>query len=397
MRIGLVGCGYVGDMYMKSLKNYPKLELAAVTDLDHERAEQFGTFYSVKTSPSLDALLSEPGIELIVNLSASDQHFEISKKCLESGKHVYSDKPMTTNFEDAKKLTELAEQKGLYLSSAPCGILGETAQTLWKALRGGAIGTPRLVYAEYEDGPLHLQNPHTWRGASGSLYPYPDFFKVGFPIVHAAYHLTWLAAFFGPAQTITTYSNCFWPDKTIEPEKPLHVSGPDMAVAAITFESGVAARYTCGLLGPHNHSLRIIGEKGILKVEEIQNYCAPVYVDKYSRLKFRVQRYPISERYPFVKAWFDPNYKVYPPVKKFNWKKKNARHHQDYARGIAEMANAIFEQRPSRLPADYCLHITELTLALQNASTGTYKMTTTFNPLQPLDDKALKEITSINW
>lgn len=397
MRIGLVGCGYVGDMYVKSLKSHPHLEIAAATDTDQERARQFGTYHAVKTSPSIEALLSEPGIELIVNLTASNEHFEISKMCLEAGKHVYSDKPMTTKFSDAQELTRLAEQKGLYLSSAPCGILGEAAQTMWRALRNGEIGTPRLVYANYEDGPLHLQNPHTWRGASGSLYPYPDFFNVGFPIVHAGYHLTWLAAFFGPAQTVTTYANCFWPDKTIETEKPLHVSAPDMSVSAITFESGAAARYTCSLLGPYNHSLRIIGEKGILKVEEIQNYSAPVYADKYSKLKFRVQRYPITERYPFMKAWFDPNYKVYPPVKKFSWKKKNARHRQDYARGIAEMANAIAEQRPSRLPADYCLHITELTLAVQNASPGTYKMTTSFNPLQPMDETALKELTPINW
>ncbi len=383
MRIGFVGCNYVADTYIESLKNYPQLELASVTDSDPALAARFGAFYSVKTSPSVEALLSDPGIELIVNLSDADSHFEISKMCLEAGKHVYSDKPMTTKFSDARELTALAERKGLYLSSAPCGILGETAQTLWKALRSGEIGTPRLVYAEYDDGPLHLQEPHTWHGISGGPYPYKDMFKVGFPIVHVGYHLTWLAAFFGPAKTVTTYSNCFWPDKSVEPGVPLPVSAPDMSVSSITFESGTTARLTCSLLGPYNHSMRIIGDKGILKIEEILNYSAPVYVDKYSKLKFRLQRYPIAERYPFVKAWFDPNYKVYTPVKKSSLKNKNARHHQDYARGVAELANAVTEQRPSRLSADYCLHITELTLAIQNASPGSYRMTTTFKPLNP--------------
>ena len=310
---------------------------------------------------------------------------------------MYSDKPMTVKFPDAQELVELANRKGLYLSSAPCGILGETAQTLWRALRSGEIGTPRLVYAEFDDGPVQLQSPNLWRSASGAPYPYQDIFKVGFPMTHMEYYLTWFAAFFGPAKTITAYSDCLWPDKTVISGEPLLVSNPDMSVACITFESGVVVRLTCSLLGPHNHSMRIIGDKGILKIEEVLNYSAPVYVDKYSKFKFRAQRYPIAERYPFIKAWFDPNYKEYPPIKKFNWKKRNARHRQDYARGVAELAKAIKENRPSRLPADYCLHITELAWAIQNVHNIPYQVTTTFEPLIPMDDLALKEILSIDW
>jgi len=397
MKIGLIKCGYVADTYIKSLKNYPYLELVAVTDKDQKRAAEFGAFHAVKTCPSVEALLNEPGIELIVNLSDANSHFEITKMCLNAGKHVYSDKPMTLNFSEAKELVELANRKALYLSSAPCGILGETAQTLWRALRSGEIGIPRLVYAEYDDGPLHMQNPNTWFSPSGALYPYEDLFRIGFPISHMGYFLTWFAAFFGPAKTITAYSSCFWSDKTVVPEVPIHVSNPDMSVASIKFDSGVVVRLTSSLLGPYNHSMRIIGDKGILKVEEILNYSAPVYVDNYSRFKFRAQRYPIAERYPFVKAWFDPNYKQYPAIKKSSWKKRNARHRQDYARGVAELANAIKEQRPCRLPADYCLHITELVWAIQNVTQAPYQVMTTFEPLQPLDDKAIQELLPNNW
>jgi predicted dehydrogenase len=397
MRIGIVGCGYVADTYIESLKRYPELELVVVADSDQERAQVFGDYYNIEVCTTIEALLSNYNIELIINLTNPDSHYEVSKMCLESGKHVYSDKPMTVTLAEAKSLVDLAYQKGLYLSAAPCGILGETAQTLWKALRENVIGTARVVYAEYEDGPLHLQEPEPWRSASGAPYPYRDIFRGGFPISHAGYYLTWFAAFFGPAKTITSYSSCLWPDKTVVPEEPLHVSNPDISVACITFESGVVVRLTCSLLGPHNHSMRIIGDNGILKVEECLNYSAPVYVDKYSRFKFRAQRYPIAERYPFVKAWFDPNYKEYPPIKKFSWKKRNARHRQDYARGVAELAQAITEQRPSRLPADYCLHLTELVWAVQNAKQAPYEVTTTFEPLQPMDEAALQEIISINW
>jgi hypothetical protein len=69
----------------------------------------------------------------------------------------------------------------------------------------------------------------------------------------------------------------------------------------------------------------------------------------------------------------------------------------DYARGIAELARAITERCPSRLPADFCLHVSELVWAIQNATHEPYQVTTTFQPLQPMDDAAMKEFLSINW
>jgi hypothetical protein len=76
---------------------------------------------------------------------------------------------------------------------------------------------------------------------------------------------------------------------------------------------------------------------------------------------------------------------------------RQARYRHDYARGVAELARAIIEQRPARLPADYCLHVNELSFAIQNPVHTPYQVTTTFKPLQPMDDAALKEVISINW
>jgi hypothetical protein len=69
----------------------------------------------------------------------------------------------------------------------------------------------------------------------------------------------------------------------------------------------------------------------------------------------------------------------------------------DYVRGIADLERAVTEKRPPRLPADYCLHVTELALAIQNATETPYHVTTTFKPLQPMDDAALKELIPANW
>ncbi len=397
MRIGFVGCGYTADMYMPGIKRYPQLELVVVTDRNQERSRAFGDYYGIEVCPTTEKMLSDYNLDLVVNLTNPNSHFEVTKMCLDAGKHVYSEKPMTVNVSEARELVDLAERKGLYLSGAPCGVLGETAQTLWKAIRSGAIGTVRGVYAEMDDGPVQLQDPDIWRMPSGAPFPYVDEFQVGFPISHAGYYLTWFAAFFGPAKTITACPNCLWPDKTVKPGDTVHVSNPDMSVATIEFESGVVVRLTCTLVGPYNHSMKMIGDKGILKVEECLNYSAPVYVDKYSDFKFKAQRYSLSKRYPFIKEWFDPNYKEYPPLKKFSWKKRNERHRQDYARGVAEMADALTEKRRSLLPADFCLHLTELAWAVQYAPEAPYKLTTTFEPLEPMDEKTLNKYLSIDW
>jgi len=395
MRIGVVGCGYTADHYLHFLKRYPHLEVVAATDRDPQRASQFCAFHSVKLSPSLEALLAEPNVEMILNLTNSSSHFEVSKACLEAGKHLYTEKPIAPIFSQAQELVQLAEAKGLYLSSAPCSLLGEAAQTLWRALRKNAIGKVRLVYAELNDGLFHLAEPHLWHSPSGAPYAYQEEFRLGVTVEHAWYYLTWFAAFFGPAKTITAFAACLWPDKQVKPDESLFVTTPDLTVACITFESGVVVRLTCSLVAPHNHTMQMIGDTGVLSIDECWNYASPVYLDRYSNLKMRAERYPITKVFPFIKHLLGPP-RTYRPVKKSSLKNRYSRYRQDYARGVADTARAIAEKRPPRLPADYCLHVNELVCAIQNCTQAPYQVKTTFEALEPPDDAALKEIL-INW
>src|SRR2546429_260254 len=80
----------------------------------------------------------------------------------------YADKPLAMTTADARQLVALADAEGLYLGSAPCSLLSDTAQTVWKALKDGAIGRPRLVYAEFDDGFLAPKmTPWHWRNCRG--------------------------------------------------------------------------------------------------------------------------------------------------------------------------------------------------------------------------------------
>src|SRR4028119_705640 len=175
----MIGCGFVADYYIDTLANYPWLKLLGVMDRNQERAVKFSNFYSVPMYNSLDEVLADSRVEIVLNLTNPRSHFEVSKACLEAGKHVYSEKPLAMSFEDAQELVDLATERGLYLSSAPCSLLGETAQTIWKALREEVIGQVRLVYAEMDDGLVHRMPYRKWFSASGTPWPYKDEFEVG--------------------------------------------------------------------------------------------------------------------------------------------------------------------------------------------------------------------------
>lgn len=370
MRIAIVGCGFVADYYMKTLPGHPELELVGVMDRDQDRASRFSAYHSVPTYPTLDELLQDSNVELVVNLTNPSSHFAVSKACLKAGKHVYSEKPLAMELSQAEELVDLAEKRGLYISSAPCNLLGETAQTIWKALREKAIGRVRLVYAEIDDGLVHKMPYKKWSSESGIPWPYKDEFEVGCTLEHAGYYVTWLAAFFGPAQTVTAFSSCLIPDK--ETDVPLAGEAPDFSVACIKFASGVVARLTCGIVAPHDHTLEIIGDEGILYTKDCWYYRSPVYIKR--RITIR--------RKMFISPWK----RKYPLVGKATRYRYRGSQQMDFFRGVAELAAAVREKRPCRLSARFSLHVNEIVLAIHNAlDTGSaYKISSSFAPMAPM-------------
>ena len=147
--VSIIGCGFVADLYMRSLESFPHIKVAGVHDRDAARLRVFCDHYKVKPVASLQELLdAHPRDGLILNLTNPSAHYEINKACLDAGHHTYSEKPLALDTGQAKELHALALDKGLMLGSAPCSMLGEAAQTLGRALREGLAGTPRLIYAD---------------------------------------------------------------------------------------------------------------------------------------------------------------------------------------------------------------------------------------------------------
>ena len=387
--IAIVGCGYVADFYMGTLIDHPELRVSGVYDKIPERMRYLAQNYNHPCYRSLEELLADESVEIVLNLTNPDAHYEVNRQILEAGKHAYSEKPFAMRFEEAEELYNLALEKGLQIVSAPCSLLGEQAQTMWKALREKIVGDVWLVYAEMDDGPVHLMDPHTWRSASGVPWPLNDEFEVGCTMEHAGYYLPWLVAWFGSAVEVTAFASCRIRDKRTE--LPLHPADtPDFTMAAITFESGVVARLTCGIVAEHDHRLRIYGHKGILAIEECWNYGSPVKVHHYNSKAFVGWKYPYVRRNGLFRFLYKMRWKtldfVRKPDRRTRWQgRRPALYFMDFARGVSELASAVREKRTCLITPQLSLHVNELTLAIQSGGgeSGTYKMKTRCGPVSP--------------
>jgi predicted dehydrogenase len=371
MNLAMVGCGFVADYYLATLPSHPELKVLGVMDKVAERAELLSRLHRVPQYQSLSDVLDDSRIELVLNLTNPRSHYEVTKAALLAGKHVYSEKPLAMRMDQATELVELAESRGLLIASAPCSLLGETAQTVWKVLRDRTLGTVRVVYAEMDDGMVSRMQYRKWKSLSGVPWPYKDEFEVGCTLEHAGYYLSWFAAWFGPAVTVTSFASVQIPDKL--PGEGLDTDSPDFSVACIQFASGVVVRLTCSILAPHDHSLRIVGDNGVLYTKDSWYYRSPVYSRRVVTIRRKTLLSPLRKTHRLPAA----------PHKAA--KTKNAQS-MDYARGPAELAAALREKRPCRLSARFSLHVNEMALAIHwsREQGAIYRMCTTFDSVEPM-------------
>ena len=137
MNIAFVGCGFVFDLYMRTILAHPTLLIQGLFDTDADRLAKVSQFYNIPKYASYDELLKDDDVDLVVNLTNIESHFEVSKRALEEGKHVYSEKPLTKDLAQTKELFVLAEEHGVELPDMKKGTLQRRVddQTLPSAVR----------------------------------------------------------------------------------------------------------------------------------------------------------------------------------------------------------------------------------------------------------------------
>ena len=385
MKIAYVGCGYVFDIYMRTAWAHPELEVCGIFDLDLVRSATVSAHYGFTVYASYDALLADPAVEVVVNLTSIQSHYETVKRALIAGKHVYSEKPTTTDLSQTEELFALARDRGRVLTGAPCNLYTDAVSTLWKAVLDGAIGKPVLVYAELDDNPAHLMQLEKVQSPTGAPFPYAEEFQEGCTVEHIGYHLVWMCAMFGPALSVTAFSNTLVPHKTDTPLSPADT--PDFSVACLNFEGGVSARITCTWVSPRDHRMRIIGDQGEITADNAFHDQTPVHLERFSRVSLSARKAYTLRTQPFLGRLFGVGGRRLPLVRRWkshaveaergvgrslkhkfvSWLRRREIYAQDKLLGIAEMVRAIDEGRAQPMPPDFLIHMNELTLMIQAA------------------------------
>lgn len=411
--IGVIGCGFVFDKYMPTWANHPYLILRGISDINPDRRATVSAYYNLRSYDNNEELLADPRIDIVANFTPIRAHYEVSKAALLAGKHVYSEKPLVTCIFQARELIELAEQRGLRISCAPSNFLGATSQTIFKAVVDGAIGEPRLAYAEFDAGPTYLRSTnsndlvdkdtsfpflhlHSTLSATGAPFPFVNEFEMGCTYEHVAYHLSWMCATFGPVRRVTAFSKQIMPDKIDVPLDPADT--PDFSVAVLDFHSGMTGRVTCSIGAPNDTRMRVMGTRGALSADTYGDYICPVFLHTYSKIGNRIKRIKQIRKSHFLQWLFGVEDRNLPLVEMASagrvdlsapWYRPIARFkqletlRQDKCIGLAEMARALTENRVHFPPHDFTFHITELTIAISAAGTNseTYVVESSFDPI----------------
>lgn len=152
VKVAMIGVGAISGIYLQNItKTFREIELTGVCDLILERAQkgvsyvkeeiEKGAQVSVpKIYKDMYEAFDDPEVEVILNLTRPYEHYEVTKQALLHGKHVYSEKPLAVDMDEAGELVALAENSGLLLGGAPDTFMGAGIQTARRLIDSGMIG-----------------------------------------------------------------------------------------------------------------------------------------------------------------------------------------------------------------------------------------------------------------
>ena len=332
--IGIIGCGNISSAYLKAAKVFPILDVRAVADMDpaaaERRADEFGL-----VAKSVDALLADPTISIVVNLTVPLAHVEVGLRALHAGKHVHSEKPLGIATAEARALLDEARARGLRVGSAPDTFLGGGQQTCRALIDDGAIGTP-VGGTAFFMCPGHER----WHPSPGFYY-----LRGGGPMLDMGpYYITALTNLLGPVARVAGITSRPRNERTITSE-PLKGTKIPVEVAThvagtLEFVSGTVVSVAMSFdVAKHRHRpIELYGTEAAISVPDPNYFGGEIEI---ARAGADWQPEPISS--PFA----DDNYRII---------------------GVAEMAQAIQAKRPHIANGDLAYHVLEVMEAFQRSS-----------------------------
>ena len=328
VKVGVVGCGNISDIYLTNAKWLNDIEIVACTDLRREMAENQAEKYGISTVyDSVDEMLKNDEIELVLNITHPAAHGLVAQQVVAAGKSVYNEKPLTLHRDEAQKLLATAAEKQVLVGCAPDTFLGGGHQTARRLIDEGAIGKPVAANAFFVSWGMEMWHPNP------AFYFKPG----GGPMFDMGpYYLTDLVFLMGPIRSVSgmvttgrkqrTITSEPLNGTTIDVEVPTHVSG------LMQFENGAVGTIITSfdVAGSVLPRIEIHGDKGSISVPDPNRFGGEVLLRSGGDREWQ----PVECHHPY---------------------NDNSR-----GLGLADMAQAIRSGRQHRTNGDLAFHILDL-------------------------------------
>jgi predicted dehydrogenase len=331
-KVGIIGCGAISATYLKNSKLFEDFDVIAVADTRLDAAKSRAEEFDIPKACSVDELLDDSEVEIVINLTPHSAHGEVGIAVLESGKSVYNEKPMAVYREEGQRMLSIAKDKGLRVGAAPDTFFGGAWQTARKLIDDGVIGEPvgaficLMAYNAPRPG-----KPKPGDNEYVSFYRTHFFtFGVTWGFDRGPYYLHAVINLLGPVQRVTGSAQKFWE----EVKTPTHFTGVlDFANGAVGSLILTSDFHGTGL--PH---VEIYGKEGSLRCIDPNNFGGQIYLRK-----------PDKRDLTPVECQFGYN-------------------HNSRGVGVADMAVAIRNNRPHRASGEMGYHVVDIVNALHDAS-----------------------------
>ena len=337
VKVGIVGCGNISNVYITNMQNlFKNLEAYAVCDIVVENAKTVAEKFGIEKVYTLEEMLADKDVELILNITTPQSHYKINKAALLAGKNIYVEKPLAITYAEAKELKEIAIEKNLMIGCAPDTFMGSGYQTARALVDLGIIGTPSSAFT------FDVCHGHE------NWHPNPKFFYeygAGPLYDRGPYNLTVLINLLGAIESVYAVATKAYekrtklcgPDKgdEFDIEIPTHIS------SILTFKSGVVCTMTHSfdIYGSKLPKCEIHGTLGSLSLPDPNTFRGPIYFTPANTKEFR--EVPLLFKY-----------------------EENCR-----GLGLSDMANCIIGKKTTMRPnVDMACHVVEIMEALHKSS-----------------------------
>lgn len=196
--VGIIGAGVISKEYLDNLTSFPDIKVVAIGDLFEDAAAARAAEYGVPVHGGVDAVLGNPDVEIVINLTIPAAHVEVATRAVNAGKHVWSEKPFSLDRESGLGLLKTADAAGVRLGCAPDTFLGAGLQTARRMIERGDIGVPLTALTL-----MQSPGPESWHPNPAFLFQdgAGPLFDIG------PYYLTTLVQTFGSVRRVAAFGS----------------------------------------------------------------------------------------------------------------------------------------------------------------------------------------------